>query len=342
MQWTNPLEHSDWDSLILERPDFSFFHSSAWANVLTETYGYTPTYFIARKSGALHSLLPIMEVASRLTGRRGISLPFTDDCEPLCPDTTSFKKLFQNAIEFGKGRDWKFIEFRGGRKFANRIPASLSFHGHTVDLADGEGLLFNNLKNSVRRAIRNAEKNGVEVEISQDLESVRNFYSLQCKARRKHGLPPQPFSFFANIQKYVLSRNFGFVALARWQKNPIAASIFFQFGDCAIYKFGASDEGFQNLRGNNLTMWEAIKCLSRRGVKKMDLGRTSVKNEGLRRFKSGWGAEEKTIEFFKYDLRQNTFVADRDESCGWHNRVFRSLPSFASRLIGKALYRHWA
>jgi hypothetical protein len=44
----------------------------------------------------------------------------------------------------------------------------------------------------------------------------------------------------------------------------------------------------------------------------------------------------------KYDLRKNEFVTDKDKISGWHNRVFRALPVFASRLIGRALYRHWA
>jgi len=41
-------------------------------------------------------------------------------------------------------------------------------------------------------------------------------------------------------------------------------------------------------------------------------------------------------------LRLNAFVTDRDAAAGWHNRVFRALPSGLSRAIGAALYRHLA
>lgn len=283
-----------------------------------------------------------MEVDSWLTGRRGIALPFTDDSEPFCPDEASFKKIFQGAVEFGKSRGWKYLDCRGGRKFFDGVPASLLFYGHSLDLASGEEKLFARLEGSVRRAIRKAEKDGVTVEIAQDLAAVKTFYLLHCKTRKKHGLPPQPFSFFLNIHKHILSHDLGVVVLARRQKTPIAASVFFHLGDRAIYKYGASDESFQHLRGTNLVMWEAIKWHARRGVKKLHFGKTSVANEGLRRFKLGWGTREEEIGYFKYDLRKNIFATASDEAFGWHNRIFQLLPSFASRMAGNMLYKHWA
>lgn len=338
----NPLQDSNWDEFVASQTDFSFFHSAAWARVLTATYGYTPTYFVTKEAKAYRSLLPLMEVNSWLTGRRGIALPFTDDCEPLCPDRNTFNELFQSAIEFGERRGWKSLECRGGRKFFNDVSAALSFYGHSLDLAASEGQLFERLESSVRRAIRKAENDGVTVEISQSLDAMKFFYALQCKTRKRHGLPPQPFSFFANIHKHILSHGLGVIVLASWQKTPIAASVYFHLGNRAVYKYGASDEQFQHLRGSNLAMWEAIKWYLRQGAKKMSLGRTSLTNAGLRRFKLGWGAAEETVEYFKYDLRRKSFVTDSDAAFGWHNRLFQSLPGFMSRATGNLLYRHWA
>lgn len=182
----------------------------------------------------------------------------------------------------------------------------------------------------------------LRVEISGDLDAIKSYYSLHCQARKRHGLPPQPFSFFKCIQKHILGKNLGIVALARWKKIPIAGAVFFCTGGQAIYKFGASDDAYQDLRGNNLVFWEAIRWLSKCGARKLDLGRTSVVNEGLRRFKLGWNSEEQKIEYFRFSLQQKKFISTGDESSGWHNRIFSTLPLFASRMIGRALYRHWA
>ena len=344
LQWTNPLESSNWDKKLAEQnhPARSFFHSSAWANVLAETYGYRPFYFVASEPDAIHSLLPFMEVKSILTGKRAIALPFTDNCEPLCVDKTGFKELFRNAVEFGKLRGWKYLEFRGGQKLLNGTVPSVSFYGHSLNLPLNENEFFGQLKSPVRRAIRKAEKSGVRVEISTELDFVKKFYSLHCQSRKRHGLPPQPFSFFKSIHKHVLAKNMGVVVLAHCKKAPVAGSLFFHAGGHAIYKYGASDESFQHLRGNNLVFWEAIRWFSRRGAKKLDLGRTSLGNEGLRRFKLGWNPEEKNIGYYRFSLQHEKFISADDESSGWHNRVFHALPSFVSRMIGGVLYRHWA
>jgi hypothetical protein len=344
VEWTNPLETSNWDARLTEQnhPERSFFHHSAWANVLANTYGYRPFYFISRQSGLIHSLLPFVEVPSRLTGKRAVALPFTDHCEPLCNDKTGFKDLFCNAIELGKLRGWKYLEFRGGHKLFNGTSPSVSFYGHSLDLRPNEKTLFEQLKNSARRSIRKAEKSGVRVEISTAADATENFYSLHCKTRKRHGLPPQPTSFFKNIQKHILAKEFGTVFLARWKKQPVAGAVFFHTGGSAIYKFGASDEAFQHLRGNNLVMWEAIRFFSRRRMKNLDLGRTSIDNEGLRKFKLAWNTREKSIGYFRFSIEQEKFVSADDGSSGWHNRLFKALPTCVSRTIGNFLYRHWA
>ena len=82
LQIINPLEYPGWDELLLGTDGYSLFHSSSWARVLHESYRYKPLYFTCIENGKLSALIPMMEVISFLTGRRGVSLPFTDCCQP--------------------------------------------------------------------------------------------------------------------------------------------------------------------------------------------------------------------------------------------------------------------
>lgn len=338
----NPLENPNWDSLLASRPDFSFFHGTAWAKVLADTYGFAPHYFFTGDADAPEAMLPLMEADSWLTGRRGIALPFTDECAPLGADKNSFGKMFAAVSAFGKSRGWKYFELRGGRNFIEEVPASISFYGHNLDLSVGEKSLFEKMDGSMRRAVRKAEKEGVTVEISQSLDAVKIFYALQCLTRKRHGLPPQPFRFFMNVHRHILSQNQGMIAVAGHAGEKIAAAVYFYLGGRAIYKYGASDFAQQQLRGSNLVMWEAMKWLARNGAKTLGLGKTALANEGLRRFKLNLGADEDKIEYVRHDLRQNRFVTGNDGVSGWHNAVFRAMPVFMSRAAGGLLYRHWA
>ena len=120
---------------------------------------------------------------------------------------------------------------------------------------------------------------------------MAQFYKLHVRTRRRHGVPPQPRSFFINIQRHLISAGFGFIVLVECQKDPIAAAMFFKLGRHAVYKFGASDERLQELRANNLAMFEGIKYLAEEGAETLHFGRTDKENEGLRRFQAFVGRD---------------------------------------------------
>lgn len=54
----------------------------------------------------------------------------------------------------------------------------------------------------------------------------------------------------------------------------------------------------------NVVLWVAIKTLVQRGADTLHLGRTSMENEGLRRFKLSWGSEEEVIRYFRFNTVQ--------------------------------------
>ena len=82
----DPVENDNWDALLQTNPQTSFFHTSALAKLLQETYKYKPAYFTLIKDNKLAGLVAVAEVKSMLTGFRGVSLPFSDFCEVIADD----------------------------------------------------------------------------------------------------------------------------------------------------------------------------------------------------------------------------------------------------------------
>jgi hypothetical protein len=337
----DPLADPDWDRKISQLPAASFFHGSAWARVLHDTYGFQPAYLTRTAGGELRGLLPFMEADSWLTGRRGISLPFTDHCAPLAAEDAIVGDLAAEATGLAATRRWKYWEVRGGTR-ALGAPASVAFHGHTLTLDSPPAELFTRCDSAVRRAVRKAAAGEITITFAHDLAAIRAFHQLLCQTRRRHGLPPQPFRFFENIQRHVLAQKHGCVVLAHVAGRAVAGAVFLHFGRTALFKFGASDHAFQHLRPNNLVLWRAIEWHARAGFVALDLGRTSLANEGLRRFKLSWGAAERRLEYARFDCRAAAFVTAPDRSSGWHSRLFRLLPPAVSRLVGTVAYRHIA
>jgi hypothetical protein len=334
----DPLYYPGWDSLLAAHPEGAFFHGAAWARVLNATYGHRPVYFGSVADGRLMGVLPVMELSSLLNRRRGVSLPFTDHCPVLGSEAVQGLHLLERGLRYGRERGWRSFECRSRVDGLQNAKPSLSFYSHRIDLTQGEASLWAGFKSRVRTPIRRAQEAKVEISFESGQEAIGAFYSLHCKTRRKHGLPPQPFSFFQNIRRYVLSNNNGWVAMARWRGTIVAAGVFFHLGRGAIHKFGASDPASQNLSANHLLLWEVMRRYSQQGFEFLDLGRTSVANEGLRQFKLGFGPKEEMLQYFRYDYRANAFVEDRDQVQGWFNHVFRRLPMPVLRLAGRMLY----
>lgn len=337
----DPTSYAGWDGLLAEHPGATFFHTAAWSSVLTQAYGFTPQCLAAIDAGRLVALLPVMECASWLRGRRGVSLPFTDECGPLGSADFDADRLFDAGLEHGRNRGWRSLEVRFACGLA-RGGASLSFAGHRLSLQQSSAHLFDGCESSVRRAIRKAEKSAFTVGVHTDLASLAAYYRLHCRTRQKHGVPPQPFSFFRAIADHVLSSGRGFVVLASKGGQPVAGAVFFHFNGRAVYKFSASDERFQECRGPNLVIWAALQHLQQIGCTELTFGRTSLANEGLRRFKAGFGTEEYSIRYSHYSFKQQSFVSQVDRAEGATRRLFRLLPLPLSRLIGAAAYRHMA
>lgn len=334
----DPSGLKEWDEALFRTPGSSFFHTSAWAEVLRESYHYEPLFFAIRNQAVLEALLPVMEVDSSITGKRGVSLPFTDYCEPIVSGAAQFRGLFDAAVALGRKRGWRYLELRGGEPFFGKMEPSEWHYAHTLDL--GKMGAYGYFSDSTRRNIKKAEKQNLDIVISASPDALRNFCRLNALTRRHHGLPPQPRRFFHCVYDRILSRDKGFIVLASLQGTAIAANVYFTFGDQILYKYGASDRTFQHLRANNLVMWEAIKWGSDHGYRTLCLGRTEPGNEGLRQFKAGWGARERFIRYYRYDLRKEAFVKAPDIVSSLHRKIFGMLPIPILNFIGSMLYRH--
>lgn len=326
-QW---LERS-WETTI--------FHSASWARVMAESYGYRPLYFMLYDSGACRGCLPVMEVDSVFTGKRGVCLSFSDYCGAIAEGVEDFSLLLQAVLDYGRSRRWRYAEFRGEPRLRNERASEVYAH-HLIELSPDEGLMLSRLRKSTARGINKAVKEGVAVAVGNSLQETMEYYRLHCLTRRRQGLPPQPKRFFVNLHQHLIGKGLGFTALARQGDATVAGMVCLHFGRNAIYKYGASDLEQQQLRANNLLFWELIKKCGRDGFRYLSLGRTDLNNEGLMNFKNGWGGSMSDLYYHRYDFTSGSFVAGQERNLEPYRRLLTKLPVPLLRALGTLAYRH--
>lgn len=334
----DPTCDPGWDSLAASHPDCTVFHSAAWARTLRTAYGHRALYQCYRIGKRVAALVPLVEVRSVMTGARGVCVPFADSCEPLLFDPRAAKGVGEKLQNLMQERRWKYLEIRGASTLQGKRTSS--FYGHSIDLQQTPERAFEGFSNPVRRAIRKAQRSSLSVSVTNTRAAIVDYYRLHIETRRRHGVPPQPLSFFLALHDEVLLHGFGFVVLVSKGPRTIAGAVFLHFGRHAVYKYGASDLTCQELRGNNLVFWEAIKHLSESGVGVLHLGRTALESESLRRFKLGWGAREENIDYVRLQREGAPLGSPRDRGQRAYTAFFRKMPLIVNRWAGAMLYPH--
>jgi hypothetical protein len=137
-----------------------------------------------------------------------------------------------------------------------------------------------------------------------------------------------------------MAEGMGTVVTALKGSEPISSLVCARFGGRAIYKFGATDTGKDDVHAAYHAMWEAIRWAREGGCREFGFGRTDADQPGLKRFKEGWGAKCQILNYYRYDLRAGAFVETNTPSRRSGFAVLQRCPVPALRLVGAFLYRH--
>ena len=108
----DPLTDSRWLEFIETQQDATAFHSPGWLSALTRTYGYRPVVLTTSPPGtSLANGVAACEIAA-WSGRRLVSLPFSDHCQPLVSHPDERAELLEYVAEGVQSGRWRSVEFR--------------------------------------------------------------------------------------------------------------------------------------------------------------------------------------------------------------------------------------
>jgi len=342
-----PLKDARWNGFVERHPRTSVFHSSPWLAALYRTYGYEPiAYTTTSDVQGLENAIVFCRVESWLTGRRLVSLPFSDHCEPLVAmeDAAGIvARILQQ--EFQQNR-WRYVEIRPLQPVAVNTPlrhTAVPYAFHQLNLDPDIDTLFRGFhKNSTQRKIRRAEREGLIYREGSSEALLDQFYRLFKLTRERHLVPPPPRKWFVNLMESF--ENALKIRVAYQSDRPVAAMLTIQHKDTLVYKYGCSDPRYNNLGSMHLLYWRAIQDAKSAGLRCFDFGRTDADQQGLITFKNRWGASQSILTYARYGTAEkSTHIFDLYSS-KWKSKVAKFALSHVSPaalpMIGKILYKH--
>jgi len=330
------IDDPQWSEFASSHPMAGPFHLPVWTTCLADCH-HLKSFALVVKDGASGIIggVPVIEARRPFGALRWVSLPFSDWCPPLVREGVSAEKVLGALSAHTLSEGISELEIRAELPaMADAYPLQVGYH-HIVDLPSDPGDLHpkKNHRNFRNRAIRN----GVTIETGNSPQEVATFFHLHTLTRRRHGVPVQPRRLFDLIGERMLAKDLGFVATAMLADEPVAAAIYLAHNGTLVAKYHASDPDQLDSGAGFLLDWEIMVAACDRGYNTLDMGRSDLDADGLRLYKSSWGATERPLVYTH--VSQQAPKTEGVSVGELPKRIIRNSPLWVCRALGEALYR---
>jgi hypothetical protein len=337
----DPINDPGWLDLIQRHPRASIFHTPGWLEALRRTYGYEPVVLTtSHPSQEVTNGIVFCRVSSWLTGRRIVSLPFSDHCEPLVDTKEDLRCILASLCSHPNGNRRRYVEIRPVESDIGAFPdfsKAKTFCLHRLDLRPSLSDIYQRFhKDCVRRKIARAEREGLVYEEGRSALLLDKFYRLLVLTRRRQLLLPQPLAWFKNLIE-CMGDNLRIHVVSK-HGQPVASILTLSYKSTIVYKYGCSDKHSSSSGGTHLIFWKVIQDAKSSGIRELDMGRSDWTNLGLVMFKDRWGSLRSTLTYWRHSAMANQSTVD------WNSRIARFIfghaPGGLLTTTGTLLYRH--
>jgi len=298
------------DDFVRSHEGGSFFHLSAWQNVIERVFGHQRKDLIAWAGGEddtrrVVGVLPLMQSPRLLIGRNLISSPFGVYGGPVAESPEIDAALVTAAGELGRKLRTGRVELRTRKPLAfEGTPAEanapkdiaqgslyITFEGDLPDKV--EDVLAGMPKKARAEARKARNKHGLV--LSQGRWFVDDLFRLFLRNKHQLGSPCMPPRLFTEMLE-----EFGTdaeVHLVRRGKEAVAAVMTFSYGDTLLAYYAGTAEGADRQYSASNFMYMALQEWAvERGYKHFDFGR-SRRDSGAMSFKTRQGFEAQDLNY---------------------------------------------
>ncbi|HOV30302.1 MAG TPA: peptidoglycan bridge formation glycyltransferase FemA/FemB family protein [Anaerolineaceae bacterium] len=299
----NSLESVSWDELLQSYPDAHLLQTSSWAE-FKQAFGWSAVHVKAEHCAAqvLLRRLPL-----------GLSIAYL----PKGPLGTQWQELWLQVDALCRNHHAIFLQVEPD--LFEPLPdevrtlwlAGFTPEEHTiqprrtiiVDLTQDEDQLLAAMKQKTRYNIRLAQRHGVQVLTSADLEG---FYRMMQTTAQRDGFALHSAEYYRKAYAIFEPQGQAVLLEAVLDQQPLAYLMAFLQHERAWYFYGASDDENRNLMPTYLLQWEAMRWAKANGAKTYDLWGIPDEDEavleeqftsrsdglwGVYRFKRGFGGQ---------------------------------------------------
>ena len=205
-----------WDDFVRRCPQATFFHLSAWRDLMEEVFDHRTFYLYAERAGDIVGVLPLAEVRSRLFGHALVSLPFCvyggiAAAEDAGPET--LHALESKAETLAQALGVQHLEYRNLQPRHEDWPRQelyVTFRKEILPEVEANLLA---IPRKQRAMVRKGIKNALVSEVD---DTVDRFFALYADNVLRHGTPALPKRFFERSEERRVGKESTSWCRSRW------------------------------------------------------------------------------------------------------------------------------
>lgn len=168
----------------------------------------------------------------------------------------------------------------------------------TLDITKSEAELLGKMHPKTRYNISLAQRKGVKIRFSKNLEDIKIFLRLIKKTAIKNQITVHSDEYYKLLCQSLFEQDAGELVIAELDNRPIACNIMISFGSSTTYLHGASDYQWRSHMAPHLLQWESIKKAKQAGDNIYDFWGITPSDgskpnwSGITRFKQSFGGQQ--------------------------------------------------
>ncbi|WP_020485041.1 FemAB family XrtA/PEP-CTERM system-associated protein [Methylomonas sp. MK1] len=325
-----PAQRERWDHYVMAAVDGSFFHLSAWQQVIKQAFGHDTYYFYAEQDGEITGILPLTHVNSLLFGNSLVSNAFCVYGGIVASNDEAFAALQTKAQELARELGVDSLEMRNRQQKHPDWPHKELYVTFRKELDPDVEKNLNAIPRKQRAMVRAGIKAGLTSVIDDNVERLYRAYS---ESVRNLGTPVFPKKYFQILQD-VFGESCEVLTIEH-EGQLVASVMSFYFKDEVLPYYGGGTDAARDLKGNDFMYWEVMRRAVEKGCRVFDYGRSKV-GTGSYRFKKHWGFEPEPL-YYEVDLvkaKQIPEINPLNPKYRLFIAAWKRLPLPVSQLVG--------
>ena len=321
----------------------TMFHTIAFREVLLESFGYQCGYHaVVDRTESICALLPLVIGRDLSLKRVGVSLPFVNYMDVCARDEDALGFALESVARIQEKYQLASVELRLKEQDIKRPDwqAHLQNVSFSLPLPGDEEATLAQASASCRNHVRKTYKNDWFA-VSFDPGNLPAFYQVYVRRMKQLGSPAPALGFFESFFRHLPENTVLLTVLDKATGRVIGGMLLLTSpGESTLYyPYGANLVEYNHQYLNNFMYWEAARFGLKKGLKRLDLGRSPV-GSGTYKYKQQWGARPEQLRYlFRGKGNGSAGPPDR-ERLQFAVEGWKKLPDFITEPVGRKIIQY--